>query len=111
MEREELVLALEKIERFITKQGYFDDFDGEITAIKEDLAQPAQEPVAWLHPVNETCVTTDPTAYARGIPLYATPPQRSWVGLTTEDMATCINEPAWDLILRKAEQILKEKNQ
>jgi hypothetical protein len=33
-----------------------------------------------------------------------------WVGLTTEDMATCIDEPAWDLILRKAEQILKEKN-
>ena len=37
-------------------------------------------------------------------------PQRTWVGLTTEDMATCIAEPAWDLILRKAEQILKEKN-
>jgi hypothetical protein len=36
--------------------------------------------------------------------------QRTWVGLTTEDMATCINEPAWDLVLRKAEQILKEKN-
>ena len=39
------------------------------------LAQPAQEPVAWLHPANPTCVTTDPTAYARGIPLYTTPPQ------------------------------------
>lgn len=36
--------------------------------------------------------------------------QRTWVGLTTEDMATCIAEPAWDLILRKADQILKEKN-
>jgi len=36
--------------------------------------------------------------------------QRKWAGLTTEDMATCIDEPAWDLILRKAEQILKEKN-
>lgn len=33
-----------------------------------------------------------------------------WVGLTIEDMATCIAEPAWDLILRKADQILKEKN-
>jgi len=44
--------------------------------------------------------------------LYTTPPatQRQWVGLTTEDMATCINEPAWDLVLRKADQILKEKN-
>jgi len=36
--------------------------------------------------------------------------QRTWVGLTTEDMATCIAEPAWDLILRKADQILKDKN-
>jgi len=36
--------------------------------------------------------------------------QRQWVGLTTEEMATCIDEPSWDLILRKAEQILKEKN-
>jgi len=43
--------------------------------------------------------------------LDTTPPaQRTWAGLTTEDMATCINEPAWDLVLRKAEQILKEKN-
>jgi hypothetical protein len=41
-----------------------------------------------------------------------TPPaaNRPWFGLTTEDMATCIDEPAWDLVLRKAEQILKEKN-
>ena len=38
-------------------------------------AKPAeQEPKAWLHPVNASCVTTDPTAYARGIPLYTTPP-------------------------------------
>ena len=43
MEREALKLALEKIERFITKQGYFDDFADEITAIKEALAQPALE--------------------------------------------------------------------
>lgn len=34
-----------------------------------------QEPVAWLHPVNACCVTTDPTAYARGIPLYTAPQQ------------------------------------
>jgi len=36
---------------------------------------PQQYPVAWLHPGNASCVTTDPTAYASGIPLYtATPP-------------------------------------
>jgi hypothetical protein len=51
-----------------------DDHEKAITAIKQALEQPVQEPVAWLHPANATCVTTDPTAYARGIPLYTTPP-------------------------------------
>ncbi len=37
-------------------------------------------------------------------------PKREWVGLTVDEMAICIDEPAWDLVLRKAEQILKEKN-
>jgi hypothetical protein len=36
--------------------------------------QPEQKPVAWLHPANATYVTTDPTAYARGIPLYTNQP-------------------------------------
>jgi len=86
-----------------------------IAALRKALAQPEQEPVAWLHPANATCVTTDPTAYARGIPLYTAPPaapsewpliknilaeygldaiafvaqwiaaQRPWVGLTDEE--------------------------
>lgn len=43
-----------------------------IDALAEQPAQ-QQEPVAWLHPANATCVTTDPTAYARGIPLYTSP--------------------------------------
>jgi hypothetical protein len=48
--------------------------DAQDRLIAEMVAQPEQEPVAWLHPANATCVTTDPTAYARGIPLYTTPP-------------------------------------
>jgi hypothetical protein len=40
----------------------------------EYLRQCAQaEPVAWLHPANSSCVTTDPNGYARGIPLYTRP--------------------------------------
>jgi len=38
-----------------------------------DKCKAVQEPVAWLHPENATCVTTDPTAYARGVPLYTAP--------------------------------------
>ena len=43
-----------------------------ITAIKEALAQPAQEPVAWATKFD-------------AVPLYAAPPQRPWVGLEAED--------------------------
>jgi len=54
--------------------------------------QPAQqEPVAWLHPANAKCVTTDPTAYARGLPLYTSPPpQRK--PLTDEEIETMAND-------------------
>lgn len=52
-----------------------------------DAEKAHQEPVAWLHPANATCVTTDPTAYARGIPLYTSPqPSKPWVGLTDEEI-------------------------
>lgn len=55
-----------------------------VLAVVEQSAQ--QEPVAWLHSANSTCVTTDPTAYARGLPLYTSPPaSKPWVGLTEED--------------------------
>lgn len=60
-------------------------YESKRAAAQDKLAQPALGPVAWMHPVNRTCVTTDPTAYARGIPLYIAPPQRPWVGLTDED--------------------------
>jgi hypothetical protein len=75
--------------------------DEAITAIKQALAAPVQEPVMEY------------PDYTPGVGWRnVTPPaaQRQWVGLTTEDMATCIDQPAWDLVLRKAEQILKEKN-
>ena len=89
--------------------------------IREALAVPEQEPVA-VYGYCPQCGAkgamrerrpngNDKCANGHTYPSStSTPPQRTWVGLTTEDMATCIAEPAWDLILRKAEQILKEKN-
>jgi hypothetical protein len=77
-----------------------------------------QEPVA-LETVYETIIHWDEGGgkrsrreLARRIEaLYTHPqPKREWVGLTVDEMAICIDEPAWDLVLRKAEQILKEKN-
>ena len=70
------------------------------------MTRPDYCPVAQ-EPCQAMCVLSDVRCKIRDTPPAA---QRQWVGLTTEEMATCIDEPSWDLILRKAEQILKEKN-
>ena len=44
--------------------------------------RPEQEPVAWW---NDTVTHIDLNVSGRGTPLYTTPPQRTWVGLTEED--------------------------
>ena len=50
-----------------------------ITAIREALAQPEQEPVAWLH--NGKLHEFDPSDWATGpvTPLYTSPPAKPWV--------------------------------
>ena len=59
-------------------------------AIKEALAQPKQEPLAWIStgPASMIHWTADKPAYGDDwVPLYTTPPQRTWVGLTKEEIA------------------------
>ena len=61
----------------------------------EALAQPAQEPVAWMRPSEEgydsafrdhsTVMGCTGNPWTGWIPLYTTPPQRPWVGLTRSD--------------------------
>jgi len=84
-----------------------------ITAIKEALAQPAQKPVAWMDEYGDvlSASTVDGTGL-RNIPLYTAPPQRTWVGLTDEELlhigvATGLERAAAHMI----EQALKEKNE
>ena len=64
--------------------------DKAITAIKKSLAQPENEPVAWIS-TGPACMihwTSDKPAYGDDwIPLYTTPPQREFVGLTKEEIA------------------------
>ena len=93
-----------------------------IIAIKEALAQPEQEPVAWWIPKAEQfCLPssdgTRPFAKAWE-PLYTTPPQRTWVGLTDEEIADCAekmeaSDPTdsfWREFFRGIEAKLKDKN-
>ena len=60
-----------------------------ITTIKEALAKPDQEPVAWM---NDMGTHIDLNVSGRGIPLYTTPPQRK--PLTDEEIAKIASTPA-----------------
>ena len=106
---EALKLALEALEDLGMKHY---ESTGEVlyketfTAIKEALAQPEQEPVAWM---NDMGTHIDLNVSSRGTPLYTTPPQRTWVGLKDDD------EIDWDggdlkSFVRAIEAKLKEKN-
>jgi hypothetical protein len=96
----------------------------------EDWVQPPQEPVAWGwrydscgHAVVNRLVATEtskPTlflknVFARGpFPLYAAPPQRTWVGLTDQESIDIIkhnNNYLYPIkLLQAVMDALKEKN-
>ena len=98
MSREALKMALEALNKltdvFLDTEGNHGDYEQKaltqgnktILAIKEALAQPEQEPVAWFHLHNcKAYFTTEPSEDMLGnywTPLFTSPPQREWVGLT-----------------------------
>jgi hypothetical protein len=82
---EALKMALGLAEEYVKEHGY-----GKVVvnAIKEALAQPEQEPVAWRY--NGKLHEFDPSDWATGpvTPLYtAPPPAKPRVGLTDEEIA------------------------
>ena len=92
-----------------------------ITALRERLAQPAQqEPV--LETVYETIVHWDEGGGKRSrrelarriVALFTAPPQRTWVGLTDEDIEIAFDDTqeggGFDDFARAIEAKLKEKN-
>ena len=122
-----LKLALEFIER-VNKDGWIlADFEPEmyaaITAIKESLKQSEQEPVAWItnqdlaymkaHALlgaKDYSLTVGLVEQKGDVPLY-TAPQREWVGLTDAEVQNIVYCRSPNIAnLRKAEQLLKDKN-
>ena len=100
---EALKLALEALEScYESDTSMYRSFDkrktdSAITAIKEALAQPEQEPVAWMYEVNNahTCLDLfEPPddAYDEGTlyPLYTTPPQRK--PLTEQEIGAILED-------------------
>ena len=90
-------------------------------AIKEALAQPEQEPVAWQfmkgsnfrkrRPDDFDDLASDGLPYWK--PLYTTPPQRTWVGLTDEEIQECLKglpTQTIDVYAKRIEAKLKQKN-
>ena len=95
MTKEALRLALGALQRFIKYDYNEHPFDGKdvegaeaITAIKEALAQPEQEPVVWMMPDGQIVNKWALQFYGGqvGKPLYTTPPQRTWTKLTDEEI-------------------------
>ena len=87
-ERKVFELALEALTHIrpsaLTSFYTIGDRDKAITAIKEALAQPEQEPVAWAdHGVVNWIADKQ---FKHASLLYTTPPQRTWVGLTDEEI-------------------------
>jgi hypothetical protein len=114
-----------------------DRYRQSIIAIKEALAQPEQEPVAWISQKSGFIAHNKPDQSLNPMPLYlapppcptcealartvmldqtshdTTPPQRTWVGLTDEEIKSCWNWETdcqeWAIefaraILRKAQE-------
>jgi hypothetical protein len=86
---------------------------------KDAYAQPEQEPVAYIN-VEERKLewakpmswNTPTTVNIPKIPLYTTPPQRTWVGIPEQDLKQGDESffVAWREGARWAEAKLKEKN-
>jgi hypothetical protein len=93
--------------------------DAATDALRDALAQPEQEPVAWMVYTQDgksVCVTDNPADFTdehRALPLYTHPPRREWQSLTNEDISLI----DWEKLrtrkdaVRAIEAALKEKNQ
>jgi len=98
MDREAMQMALEALVE-INKLSIGEnaiclpaEIDGAMDALRQALAQPEQEPVAWLDAEMSQAYTIDELSDASGtgfLPLYTAPPKKEWVGLTADEIWKC----------------------
>jgi hypothetical protein len=81
------------------------------------LAQPEQEPGAWMSQAGNFLspleFTVADAALYGWTPLYTTPPQRQWVGLTEaehEDIVEWLGHDVSSQVFYAIEKLLKERN-
>ena len=110
MTKEALKLALEALEQYAEYEGETRAANEAITAIKEALAQPEQEPVGKFAKFTDG-IWREVTDGSAGVPLYTTPPQRTWVGLTDEEVITMSRyDLEYAALIGEVQRRLKEKN-
>ena len=92
-----------------------------IKAVEDALAEPAikesltvAEPVAWMSDSDVGFYKEEFGMYPC-VPLYTAPPRREWVGLTKEEVDSCLEEHGWlhDAyypVIKDIETRLREKN-
>ena len=86
-------------------------FEQAIQALRQALAQPEQEPVAWVY--NGILHEFDPSEFATSEvkPLYTAPPKREWVGITYDEVYEFVcTTDSYINLARAIEAKLKEKN-
>lgn len=109
-------MALEALQ--VMKAGHHEEekayIDNVIEALRQALAQPEQEPVAWMHTCgSDTQINTLPAeCYGDNwtrTPLYTAPPKREWVGLTVEERRHFNNRLSGSGVAEEIEAKLKER--
>ena len=114
-------MALEVLER-ASDAGYSIECEEAITALRQALAQPEPEPVAYADALDlakdcnwDTFICKHSSENHEGtrfkIPLYTASPKREWVGLTDDEIKKIMQRWRNGYIdIKNAEQLLKDKN-
>ena len=124
-DKEALKLALGALEYHASQTRPIYQTDIAITALKEALAQPEQEPVACIWEKNDGYKSLEwggldaneiqEIGLKSYTPLYTHPPQRTWVGLTDQEIWTVLQFRGYNKdtieIAKAVEAKLRSKNE